>query len=453
MLNYNKILLVDDDTSFLNIYNKILKFNEYEVVICNNPELAENLVDVNETGIVITDMYMPQMNGLQLIKKLKSKFPEIQIILVTGNGSIENAVEAIKNGAFTYVQKPVNTEELLINLSKLKELTDIKQENEYLKSELNMQDYFIGKSKKAIELKEIIEKVAKTDSSICITGESGTGKEVIAKAIHNQSVRATENLVKVNCSALSESLLESELFGHEKGAFTGAFSLKIGRFERANKGTLFLDEIGEISPSIQVKLLRVLQEKEFERVGGSKTIKTNFRLISATNKDFKKEMQLGNFREDLFYRLNVIPIQVPPLRERRDDIPGLIEYFSSILSSEIGKKEIKYSPAAIKLLVENEWVGNIRELKNSIERIIVLSNNNFIESSDVLKYMVFSEKTGQESEIKAFREAKRDFEIEYVSSVMKKFDNNITYAADFMGIARKNLHAKLKLLNLNESID
>ena len=316
-----------------------------------------------------------------------------------------------------------------------------------------MQDYFIGKSKKAIELKEIIEKVAKTDSSICITGESGTGKEVIAKAIHNQSVRATENLVKVNCSALSESLLESELFGHEKGAFTGAFSLKIGRFERANKGTLFLDEIGEISPSIQVKLLRVLQEKEFERVGGSKTIKTNFRLISATNKDFKKEMQLGNFREDLFYRLNVIPIQVPPLRERRDDIPGLIEYFSSILSNEIGKKEIKYSQAAIKLLVENEWVGNIRELKNSIERIIVLSNNNFIESSDVLKYMVFSEKTGQESEIKAFREAKRDFEIEYVSSVMKKFDNNITYAADFMGIARKNLHAKLKLLNLNESID
>ena len=451
--NYNKILLVDDDTSFLNIYKKILKFNEYEVVLCDNPELAEDLVIQNEPGIVITDMYMPQMNGLQLIRNLKNKFSEIQIILVTGNGSIDNAVEAIKSGAFTYVQKPVNTEELLINLRKLKEITDIKQENEYLKSELNLQDYFIGKSKKSIELKEIIEKVAKTDSSICITGESGTGKEVIAKAIHNQSARSNENLVKVNCSALSESLLESELFGHEKGSFTGASSLKLGRFERANKGTLFLDEIGEISPSIQVKLLRVLQEKEFERVGGSKTIKTNFRLISATNKDFQKEMQFGSFREDLFYRLNVIPIHVPPLRERRDDIPALIEYFLSMLSIEIGKKEVKFSAAALKLLVENEWVGNIRELKNSIERIIVLSSNNMIEASDVLKYMVFSEKSCTDNNLKSFREAKREFELDYVSSVMKQFDNNITNAADFMGIARKNLHAKLKLLNVNDSID
>ncbi len=441
----NKILIVDDDDGFLNIYKRILKHKNYFVYTSNDVKEALEIVKKNEVDIVISDMYMPNLNGIDLIKKIKQLSPKIEIILVTANASIDNAIEAIKEGAYTYIQKPVNVEELLLNIKKIEELISIKDENKFLKNELlNTNEPFIGNSKSIMEIKSLIKKVAKSDSSILITGESGTGKELVAKSIHINSYRNEGNLVKVNCSALSEGIIESELFGHEKGSFTGAISNKIGRFEIANNGSLFIDEIGELPQRIQVKLLRVLQEKEFERVGGTKVIKTNFRLISATNKNLLEEIEKGNFREDLYYRLNVIPIVIPPLRERKEDIEELVKYFTCEFAKEVNKNEIKFTEEAIEMLAVYNWPGNIRELKNVIERMIVLSNETEIGGKDVFKYITFDKKT--DDDLKPFKEAMKQFEISYIEKALKLNSGNITKTAEFMGIARKNLQIKLKKL-------
>ncbi len=446
---YNKILMVDDDINFLNIYKKLLSRKNYNVETINNSKTAIEIIKRNEFDILITDMYMPDLNGLELIKTVKQLEPCIDIILITGNGSIDNAVQAIKEGAFTYIQKPVNIDELFLNLEKIIEFKKIKHENKFLKDELLKKDeYFIGNDKKTLEMKRFILEVAKSNTSVLITGESGTGKEIVAKAIHNNSNRSHENLVKVNCSAFSEGIMESELFGHEKGSFTGATSTKEGRFEIANKGTLFLDEIGEISHNIQVKLLRVIQEKEFERVGGNKTIKTDFRLICATNKNLLEEIKKGNFREDLYYRLNVIPIKVPPLRERKSDIPLLINYFTHLYSKETNKKNIEYTNDAIKVLTDYDWPGNIRELKNVIERLIVLTKDYNIGANDVIKCVHIDKDIEQIKYIKPFRESKQEFETNYIKQVLEIHGFNVTKTAEFMGIARKNLQAKIKTLNI-----
>lgn len=449
---YTKILIIDDDLNFLNIYSKILKRKNYTVYTLNDSNAALDFIQKNEIDIIVTDMYMPGKTGIDLIKSIKQLSPKIEIILVTGNGSINNAVEAMKLGAYNYIQKPINTDELLLNLKKIEEILKIKNENEYLKDVLlNFDEPFIGKSERIIELKKAIKQVAKSDSSVLITGESGTGKELIAKAIHAESNRSDGNLVKVNCSALSEGLLESELFGHEKGSFTGATTNKAGRFELANNGTLFLDEIGEISHNIQVKLLRVLQEKEFERVGGTKTIKTDFRLIAATNKDLKEEIKKGNFREDLYYRLNVIPIRTPSLKERKEDIPELIDYFLEYFSKEMNKNKVKLTKDAINVLINYSWPGNIRELKNIIERMTVFSNNFDIGKNDIFKYLMIDNEdiSKDDDTLRPFKESKQEFEINYIQKALEKNFYNITKTAEFMGIARKNLQIKLKQYDIN----
>ncbi len=455
---FNNILIVDDDDSFLNIYKKIFTRKKYNVITTNSANQAIEIVKNNEFDILITDMYMPELTGIDLIKKVKQLAPNIEIILVTGNGSIENAVKAIKEGAYTYIEKPIDFEELFINITKIQEYKKIKYENEILKVKNNLQDngdeFFIGNDIKMLDIKKQIKLIATSDSTVLITGESGTGKELVAKAIHLQSCRKAGKLVKVNCSAFSEGILESELFGHEKGSFTGATTTKIGRFEMADNGTLFLDEIGEISQSIQVKLLRVLQEKEFERVGGNKTIKTNFRLVCATNKNLVEEIEKGNFRQDLYYRLDVIPIKVPSLMERKSDIPILVEYFSNILTKELNKKEISFTSEALNILTEYNWPGNIRELKNIIERIIVLSKDSNIGVKDVKKYILIDKDNNKinNDDIKSYREAKQEFEIEYIKQALESNGWNITKTAEFMGIARKNLQAKIKTLKINTHI-
>ena len=450
-----KVLIVDDDNNFLNIYSKILKRKKYTVDVADSAEKALEYIAKYDVDIVVTDMYMPGRNGIELIKSIKEFSPNIEIILITGNGSVDNAIDAMKAGAFTYIQKPINTDELLVSLNKIEEIFIMRNENRYLKDELlNLDESFIGTGDNIIELKKTIKKVAKSDSSILITGESGTGKELVAKAIHAESDRRSNCLVKVNCSALSEGLLESELFGHEKGSFTGAISNKVGRFEIANNGTLFLDEIGEISLNIQVKLLRVLQEKEFERVGGNKTIKTNFRLIAATNKNLLEEIKNGRFREDLFYRLNVIPIITPPLRDRKNDISLLIDYFSEFYSKEMNKNKIKLTKEAMETLINYNWPGNIRELKNIIERMTVLSGNVEVGKKDILKYLMIDKIDEHEdclkNDLKPFKESKQQFEIEYIQKVLKMNSYNITKTAQFMGIARKNLQLKLKTYKINK---
>lgn len=447
-----KVLIVDDDENFLNIYSKILSRKKYIVNTVNRADKALTYIKSNDVDIVITDMYMPGTNGIDLIKQIKQFSPKIEIILVTGNGSVDNAVEAMKSGAFTYIQKPINIDEMLLNLNKIDRFFEISNENRYLKDELlNFDEPFIGNN----DIKKLIKKVAKSDSSILITGESGTGKELIAKAIHSESDRRRGKLVKVNCSALSEGLLESELFGHEKGSFTGASSNKMGRFEIADNGTLFLDEIGEISHNIQVKLLRVLQEKEFERVGGTRTIKTNFRLITATNKDLKEEIIKGNFREDLYYRLNVIPVKTPTLKERKTDIPDLLNYFLDLYSKEMNKEKVRLTEEAIITLINYAWPGNIRELKNIIERMTVLSPNIEIGKKDVLKYLMIDNSDVNKdfpiSSLKPFKESKRQFEIEYIQKALELNSYNITKTAEFMGLARKNLQLKIKAYEIEVS--
>lgn len=450
---FNRLLIVDDDDNFINVYKKIFTRKKYLVEITNSAKQAIDMIMQDEFDILITDMYMPELNGIDLIKKVKQLSPNIETILVTGNGSIENAVNAIKEGAYTYIQKPIDFEELLFNIKKIQEYKQAKHKNSFKKSESINNDriFFIGNDPKIITIKKQIQVIANSDSSVLITGESGTGKELVAKAIHDSSCRKNGKLVKVNCSSLSEGIMESELFGHEKGAFTGAIATKIGRFEMADKGTLFLDEIGEISHSIQIKLLRVLQEKEFERVGGNETIKTNFRLVCATNKNLMEEVKNGTFRQDLYYRINVIPVEVAPLRERKSDIATLVEYYSNEFAKELNRNKIVYSIEAMKTLTEYEWPGNIRELKNIVERIVVLSADTNIGAKEVNKYIRKSNTTSHKdnSDNKSYREAKLEFEKEYTIQALENNNWNITKTAEFMGIARKNLQAKIKTLNIS----
>jgi two-component system NtrC family response regulator len=339
-----------------------------------------------DLDLVITDMQMPGVDGLQLLLKIKDNNEDLPVIMITAYAEVEKAVAAMQAGAFSYLAKPFSNDELLVNIQKAIQLHSLVLENTRLRSQIKGKSGFsgmVGKNPKMKQVYELIEKVAPTPASVLISGESGTGKELVAKAIHMNSPREKEAFITVNCAALSENLLESELFGHEKGAFTGAFAMRKGRFELADKGTIFLDEIGEIPLALQSKLLRVLQEKQFERVGGSKTFGVDVRIISASNRDLKEEVALGRFREDLFYRLNVIHVSLPALRERMDDMPLLVEYFIDKFGQQLGKPSLSISPDAMRLLMTLPWEGNIRELENTIERAAILCNDTFIEAEDV----------------------------------------------------------------------
>ena len=446
----NKILLVDDDKRFLKIYSQILREEGYWVITEDSGQKALDTLKnkEGEIDLIISDMVMPNMNGVELIEKIKDVYPTIKIIIMTGQGSIENAVEAMQKGAYTYLLKPVNIEELLLGVKKAFDFIKIYQENTYLKSELALkEDSLIGISKQINDIKKIISIISTTNSSVFITGESGTGKEIVAKLIHQNSLRKDKLMIKVNCGALAEGVLESELFGHEKGAFTGATYRKKGKFEIANEGTLFLDEIGDMPLNTQLKLLRVIQEKEFERVGGIESISTDFRLICATNKDLSTGIAKESFREDLYYRINVIPIYIPPLRERRDDIPLLISYFAKKFAGEMGKEEVRLTHETKKQLINYSWPGNIRELKNIIERLTVFYQGTPI-SPEALPISVSKEDINIVSQPITIKEAKEEFEMNFILSALKKNQWNVTKTSQEIGIARKNLQIKINKYNL-----
>ncbi|MBA1334066.1 MAG: hypothetical protein HPY66_1550 [Firmicutes bacterium] len=442
-----RILMVDDDQNFLDVYSKILRRSKYMVECCTDADRGMKLLQESDIDLVVTDMVMPGMNGLEFITRIKELCPLIPVIVITGQGTIENAVEAMKIGAFSYLVKPVNIDELLLETSKAAEFLRICRDNALLKDEIaGNDDYFIGDSDKILELKKIIPVVAASDSTVLITGESGTGKELVAKLIHQKSGRKDRPMVKVNCASFARTILESELFGHERGAFTGANYTKKGRFEMADGSTLFLDEIGDISPNIQVKLLRVLQEKEFERVGGTRPISADFRLICATNRDLKEEIAKGRFREDLYYRLNVIPLHLPPLSERAEDIPALIQYFSRKFAEEMGKEKVSLTREALHAMVSYRWPGNIRELKNIIERLTVFSKGFPFGVKD-LPGEIINGADGKR-DIKLLKYAKEEFERAFIKEALEKNEWNITKAAEKIGIARKNLQDKIKKYGL-----
>ena len=380
------ILIVDDEPNYLIVLSELLHDEGYEVFTADSGITGLNIARKTDLDLVISDMKMPGMDGIELLANLKKFNQHLPVILITAYAEVEKAVEAMHLGAFTYLAKPFSNEQLLASVGKAIEHYGLVREIRRLRSEATPKFGFggmIGKNPNMLAVYQLIEKVAPTPSSVLITGESGTGKELVARAIHNLSNRKEAPFISVNCAALAETLLESELFGHEKGAFTDAAAMRKGRFELADTGTLLLDEIGEMPYSLQAKLLRVLQERAFERVGGNTTLKIDVRILTSTNKDLKDEVEKGNFREDLYYRLNVIHIHMPPLRERVDDIPALVNHFQQKNALRLGLEKIDISPEALRLLVSLPWEGNIRELENTIERAAILCNNNRIEAEDV----------------------------------------------------------------------
>jgi two-component system NtrC family response regulator len=380
------ILIVDDEKNYLLVLEALLVDAGYEVITSGSATEALEIAMSHDLDLVITDMRMPGLDGMEFLAQLRSRQPDLPVIMMTAYATVEKAVEAMKRGAFDYITKPFKNEELILTIRKAIEMHRLKQENRLLSRELQERFKFgniVGKSKVMRQVYEIIEKVAQTRASVLISGESGTGKELIARAIHFNSPRRDKPFISVNCSALSETLLESELFGHERGAFTGAVTQRKGRFELAHGGTLFLDEVGDMSPALQVKLLRVLQEMKFERVGGTKTLQVDARLVTASNRELDREVELGRFREDLYYRLKVVHIKVPPLRERRDDIPLLVHHFleKAAKANAIPVKSV--SQEALKYLYQYDWIGNVRELENVIERAVILCDADDIGPQDL----------------------------------------------------------------------
>lgn len=442
------ILLIDDDTELLEVYEKIFRLKGFQVLTCSSSLDTLKLIRDRTFSVVVSDIIMPKMNGMELLDAIKEIRPETEVIMLTAEDSISGAVEAVKKGAFSYLVKPADIDELLSNVRKAAELAGVRLENDILKSQLAgmpARKEFLGVSQAASELRKKAQIVGETDSAVLITGETGTGKEILANMIHRCSRRADKPFICVNCGALNENLIESELFGSEKGAYTGAERQRKGRFEAADGGTIFFDEIGELSLNMQVKLLRVLQEKSFERVGGSDSIRSDFRLITATNRDLKREVEENRFRADLFYRINIIPIEIPPLRERKEDIPVLCESFLDEYTREMNKSAAPLSPELLRLLQRYDWPGNVRELRNIVERLVVLSADGEIDEANLpeeIRELDQDEKqTGEQTA--ALRHMTRAFEKEYITRIMKKNNGNVAKSAEEMCIARKNLYKKL----------
>ncbi|MDR3569885.1 MAG: sigma 54-interacting transcriptional regulator [Syntrophobacteraceae bacterium] len=382
----NTVLIVDDERNYLLVLEELLSEEGYQVITAEGARRGLEFIEENDFDVVITDMKMPGMDGIEFMERIKLRLPDIPVIMMTAFGSVEKAVEAMRKGAFDYILKPFKNEELKLTILKALNHYNLVRQNRMMARELQGKYQFgniIGKSVRMQRIFELIEKVAPARATVLITGDSGTGKELIARAIHYNSPRKDQPFISVNCGALPETLLESELFGHEKGAFTGAVSQRKGRFELAHEGTLFLDEISEMSPPLQVKLLRILQEMEFERVGGSNTLKVDVRVVAASNRNLKEDAASGRFRSDLYYRLNVVHIHLPPLRERKDDLPLLVNHFLAKYAKQALRESIGISSGALERILDYHWPGNVRELENSIERAIILSNGSEIELKDL----------------------------------------------------------------------
>ena len=442
------ILIVDDEKNIRTGLGKSLNMQGYATILAENGSDAWSIINREHVDLVISDLKMPNMSGEELLVKITSSYPTIPVIILTGHGTIESAVAAMRDGAFDFITKPVNLDRLEMLVKRAFSSRRLQLEHSALLEELEKLkrrqrfNGIVGKSTKMLKIMELVEQVAQTRASVLITGESGVGKELIADAIHELSNRSKEPYVKVHCAALSESLLESELFGHEKGSFTGAVSQKRGRFELADKGTIFLDEIGEINSQIQIKLLRVLQEKSFERVGGEKTIHVDARVVSATNRNLKQEIEQGRFREDLFYRLNVVNIEVPPLRDRKEDIPLFISAFLKEFNEENGKQIEGYTLKARSALYNYSWPGNIRELRNCIESAVVLAKGQIIDVDDLPQAVTDS--TIENSVRLPLGITMETAEKEVIAATLHYCAGNKSKTADVLGIGRKTLHRKIQ---------
>lgn len=457
MANEN-ILVIDDSPEVLTQFANFLKEEGFEADTALDGQTGISKIEKKFYDLILTDLKMPGLDGMEVLKYVQENSPDSICIILTGYGTVKNAVEAIKLGAFDYLTKPIKLDEILITLKRALDYRNLRRENINLKSQLKKKYRFeniIGDSEKMQKIFEVIEKVADSDSTILILGESGTGKELIAKAIHYNSYRREHPFIPVNCAAIPSELLESELFGHEKGAFTNAIRTRIGRFELANGGTIFLDEIGDMSPMLQSKLLRILQDRQFERIGGVKTIKTDIRVIAATHQDLKLAVEQKRFREDLYYRLNVIPIHIPPLRERKSDIPLLAHHFLEHFNKTKKKKIKGFTKEAMDKLIQYNWPGNVRELENTIERVIILLDGDFITPQDLPEKFQSLSRDNLSQEIIipeegiSLEEAVNEFEKRLILQALQKTGWVKNKAARLLNLNRTTLIEKIKRQNLH----
>jgi len=446
------ILVVDDEEKIRETISDILLDQGYDVICSGDGEDAQKKILFENIDAVILDVMLPKKGGMDVLDYIHKEFPLIPVVIISGHGDIKMAVEAMKKGAFDFIEKPLSIERILSSVRNAIKLKELQMENLNLRSRMEPVT-FVGKSKIIQNILDQLPQIAQSDASVLITGENGTGKELIARIIHNYSNRKLSQFVSVNCAAIPETLIESELFGYEKGAFTGATKQKKGKFEVAQHGTIFLDEIGDLSLAAQAKVLRVIQEREIQRVGGNDNIKVDVRIIAATNKDLFDEIKNGRFRQDLFYRLNVVPIHIPPLRERKEDIEALVEYFLEELATRRGRN-LRLSRSALNVLENRNWPGNVRELRNFIERMVILCRKDVIEAEDVLK-IFFPEDINIESKYEAMslKDAKHDFERKLIINRLTKFNNNITKTAKSLEIERTYLHRKIKELNIDKDLE
>jgi len=434
-----KVLIVDDDRDVRDLLVGFLEFeDDLDPVLAENGLVAKHILEEEVVAAAIVDLSMPVMNGLELLKWLQQDGPAIPAIMMSGYGRITDAVEAMKLGAQDYVVKPVNPEELIIRVKRLIDNQKLREQVELGRRERFGDLVWIGDSPKMVEIKTLVEKVASTPSTVLITGESGTGNEVVARAIHQLSPQAAKPFTAVNLGGIPDTLLESELFGYERGAFTGAVSRKIGMFELASGGTLFLDEIGEMPLHLQVKLLRVLQERKIQRLGSTQSIPVDARILAATNRDLEQQVHAGQFREDLFYRLNVIQIKVPPLREHQEDIPKLVGYFLRKYTRIMGKTVRRIDPESLRALQDHKFPGNVRELENMIERVVILADSVVIHLRDL---GICPEPT---SEIAVKRGTLADMERQIILATLRQWEGNRTHTAKELGITRRTLLNKIK---------
>jgi len=449
MFNPNILLIEDDEILRITISDSLKKMG-WPVTAAEDGQEGLNLIKNNSFDIVISDIRLPKINGIDVLKEIKNYYPNTEVIMITAFGNIEDAVGIIKFGAYDYITKPFHTDDLIFRIKKIIDYQTLKNDYAALKNQCDDHSLLniIGKSNMMQGVFDLIERVSKIDSNILITGESGTGKGLVANIIHLKSKRAKNPFIKVSCAALPETLLESELFGHEKGSFTGAIKRRYGRFEMAKDGTIFLDEVGEIPMSIQVKLLRAIQESEFERIGGEETIKVDVRIISATRKNLEKAIEDGEFREDLYYRLKVIPIHIPPLRERKEDIPILVDYFIKRFNKKLSRL-VEITSEALKCLLDYDFPGNVRELENIIERSVALSTSDTINAYDIVMAV---EKDGfislRDEDIPSLKDVISKTEMTHLMKVLEKTNWNRIKAAKILGISRKNLWEKLKAYNI-----
>ncbi len=455
-----RILVVDDEAEIRRSVRMILEYEGYDVQEASSGPEGLALIEKEPPDLVFLDIKMPGVDGLEVLQKVKQTNETLPVVIISGHGTVSTAVEATKLGAFDFIEKPLASERVLVTIKNALDRTRLQDENRSLKRAVDARYQMVGESPMLRQIWDAIKRAAPTNATVLLLGESGAGKELVARAIHRNSLRSRERFVQVNCAAIPEELIESELFGHEKGSFTGATEKQIGKFEQADRGTIFLDEVGDMSAKTQAKVLRVLQEGEVERLGSAKTIKVDVRVIAATNKDLEAEIEKGNFREDLYFRLSVIPIKVPPLRERREDIPALVRHFADLFSRENNRRAQRFTPAALEVMQKARWKGNVRELRNTVERLLIMTPGDTIDADDLRDAVRADTKPaapepggGNHVAPGTLREFKELAERKFLVDKLRENAWNISKTAEIIGTPRSNLYKKLEQYGISEDAD